>query len=104
MGKASRLQLLVYPFPIKSVVFDAASVAEARARFPGLRVVALERGRMTSTETDFQLPQVRDELRYVHRQELMQDHRSQQPGREKNENENVAFLYRRQRIHHLRII
>jgi gluconate 2-dehydrogenase alpha chain len=39
----------------------------------GLRVVALERGRMTSTEADFQVPQVRDELRYVHRQELMQD-------------------------------
>ncbi len=39
----------------------------------GLRVVALERGRMTTTEGDFQIPQVRDELRYVQRQGMMQN-------------------------------
>jgi len=39
----------------------------------GLRVVALERGGPTSTAVDFTLPQVRDELRYVHRQALAQD-------------------------------
>ena len=39
----------------------------------GLKVVALERGRMTTTEADFQVPFVRDELRYVQRQEMMQD-------------------------------
>ncbi|MBC7779501.1 MAG: GMC family oxidoreductase [Proteobacteria bacterium] len=39
----------------------------------GLKVVALERGKMTTTEADFQVPQVRDELRYVQRQEMMQD-------------------------------
>ena len=39
----------------------------------GLKVVALERGKMTTTEADFQLQQVRDELRYVQRQEMMQD-------------------------------
>src|ERR1700709_332016 len=37
----------------------------------GLKVVALERGRMTTTEADFQVPTVRDELRYVQRQEMM---------------------------------
>jgi gluconate 2-dehydrogenase alpha chain len=31
----------------------------------GLKVVALERGKMTTTDADFQLQQVRDELRYV---------------------------------------
>ena len=39
----------------------------------GLKVVALERGRMFSTAEDFQVPQVRDELRYVQRHELMQN-------------------------------
>jgi gluconate 2-dehydrogenase alpha chain len=39
----------------------------------GMKVVALERGRMTTTEADFQVPFVRDELRYVQRQEMMQD-------------------------------
>jgi gluconate 2-dehydrogenase alpha chain len=39
----------------------------------GLKVVALERGRMTTTEADYQVPSVRDELRYVQRQEMMQD-------------------------------
>src|ERR1700712_58780 len=39
----------------------------------GLTVVALERGKMTTTESDFQVPQVRDELRFVQRQEMMQD-------------------------------
>ena len=39
----------------------------------GLKVVALERGKMTTTESDFQVPYVRDELRYVQRQEMMQD-------------------------------
>jgi gluconate 2-dehydrogenase alpha chain len=39
----------------------------------GLKVVALERGKMTTTEGDFQVPQVRDELRFVQRQEMMQD-------------------------------
>jgi gluconate 2-dehydrogenase alpha chain len=39
----------------------------------GLKVVALERGKMFSTAEDFQVPQVRDELRYVQRHELMQN-------------------------------
>src|SRR3954463_5307989 len=37
----------------------------------GLKVVALERGGMRSTESDFQVPAVRDELRYVVRHDLM---------------------------------
>jgi gluconate 2-dehydrogenase alpha chain len=37
----------------------------------GLKVVALERGGARSTEADFQVPQVRDELRYVIRHDLM---------------------------------
>jgi gluconate 2-dehydrogenase alpha chain len=37
----------------------------------GLKVVALERGGQRSTEADFQVPQVRDELRYVVRHDLM---------------------------------
>src|SRR4051812_48022126 len=39
----------------------------------GLKVVALERGKMFTTAEDFQVPQVRDELRYVQRHELMQN-------------------------------
>src|SRR6201989_1288660 len=39
----------------------------------GLKVVALERGKMVSTAQDFGVPQVRDELRYVQRHELMQN-------------------------------
>src|SRR2546423_14821911 len=39
----------------------------------GLKVVALERGRTFSTADDFQVPHVRDELRYVQRHELMQN-------------------------------
>src|SRR3954462_2850824 len=39
----------------------------------GLRVVALERGKMFSTADAFQVPQIRDELRYVQRHELMQN-------------------------------
>ncbi|HZM45908.1 MAG TPA: GMC family oxidoreductase [Burkholderiales bacterium] len=39
----------------------------------GLKVVALERGGMRSTANDYSLPGVRDELRYVHRHDLMQD-------------------------------
>ena len=46
----------------------AKELAEA-----GLKVVALERGGPTNTATDFAVPGVRDELRYVHRQELMQN-------------------------------
>src|SRR6202165_2303768 len=37
----------------------------------GLKVVALERGGMRTTEADYQVPAVRDELRYVVRHELM---------------------------------
>ncbi|MEA2987926.1 MAG: gluconate 2-dehydrogenase alpha chain [Alphaproteobacteria bacterium] len=37
----------------------------------GLKVVALERGEMRSTDKDFAVPTVRDELRYVNRQDLM---------------------------------
>src|SRR5215813_11034740 len=37
----------------------------------GLKVVALERGAPRSTQDDFQIPQVRDELRYVTRNELI---------------------------------
>lgn len=39
----------------------------------GLKVVALERGGHRSTASDFAVPNIRDELRYVIRQELMQD-------------------------------
>ena len=37
----------------------------------GLKVVALERGSPRTTQEDFQVPQVRDELRYVSRNELI---------------------------------
>src|SRR3981081_1723278 len=37
----------------------------------GLKVVALERGGMRSTEADFSVPTVRDELRYVVHHDLM---------------------------------
>src|SRR2546428_12174439 len=37
----------------------------------GLKVVALERGGLRSTESDFTVPAVRDELRYVVRHDLM---------------------------------
>src|SRR3954469_23575992 len=39
----------------------------------GLKVVALERGAMRSTEKDFSVPNIRDELRYVVRHDLMQN-------------------------------
>src|SRR5437016_80035 len=39
----------------------------------GLKVVALERGASRATESDFAVPNVRDELRYVIRHELMQN-------------------------------
>src|SRR5215210_3677976 len=46
----------------------AKELAEA-----GLKVVALERGKPMETHKDFGVPQVRDELRYVQRHELMQN-------------------------------
>ena len=39
----------------------------------GLKVVALERGAMRTTEKDFAVPNIRDELRYVVRHDLMQN-------------------------------
>src|SRR5262249_25625130 len=39
----------------------------------GLKVVALERGAMRSSEKDYSLPNIRDELRYVVRHDLMQN-------------------------------
>ena len=39
----------------------------------GLKVVALERGGMRDPANDYALPGVRDELRYVHRHDLMQN-------------------------------
>ena len=39
----------------------------------GLNVVALERGDMRTAQNDYALPNIRDELRYVIRQELMQN-------------------------------
>ena len=39
----------------------------------GLKVVALERGSMRSTEKDYSVPNIRDELRYVVRHDLMQN-------------------------------
>src|ERR1700734_3206448 len=39
----------------------------------GLKVVALERGSMRSSENDYSLPNIRDELRYVVRHDLMQN-------------------------------
>src|SRR5262249_9429459 len=39
----------------------------------GLKVVALERGAMRSTDKDYAVPNIRDELRYVVRHDLMQN-------------------------------
>src|SRR5215475_6254244 len=39
----------------------------------GVRVVALERGAMRTTEGDFSVPMIRDELRYSSRHDLMQN-------------------------------
>src|ERR1700694_4771546 len=39
----------------------------------GLKVVALERGAMRSPANDYSLPNIRDELRYVVRHDLMQN-------------------------------
>src|SRR6202044_3083785 len=39
----------------------------------GLKVVALERGSMRTSENDYALPNIRDELRYVVRHDLMQN-------------------------------
>src|ERR1700709_2821381 len=46
----------------------AKELAEA-----GLKVVALERGAMRSTDKDYAVPNIRDELRYVVRHDLMQN-------------------------------
>src|SRR5213596_879512 len=46
----------------------AKELAEA-----GLKVVALERGENLTTEKDYAVPSIRDELRYVVRHELMQN-------------------------------
>jgi gluconate 2-dehydrogenase alpha chain len=46
----------------------AKELAEA-----GLKVVALERGAPRSSENDYSLPNIRDELRYVVRHDLMQN-------------------------------
>ncbi len=37
----------------------------------GLKVVAIERGEMRTTADDFAVPNIRDELRYINRQDLM---------------------------------
>src|SRR5581483_355194 len=39
----------------------------------GMKVVALERGAMRTPENDYALPNIRDELRYVQRHDLMQN-------------------------------
>src|ERR1700748_1040658 len=39
----------------------------------GMKVVALERGSLRSSENDYSLPNIRDELRYVVRHDLMQN-------------------------------
>src|SRR3977135_2746057 len=39
----------------------------------GMKVVALERGAPRSSENDYALPNIRDELRYVARHDLMQN-------------------------------
>src|SRR4051794_13021501 len=39
----------------------------------GLKVVALERGAMRTSDNDYSLPNIRDELRYVVRHDLMQN-------------------------------
>ena len=46
----------------------AKELAEA-----GLKVVALERGALRTSENDYSLPNIRDELRYVVRHDLMQN-------------------------------
>jgi gluconate 2-dehydrogenase alpha chain len=46
----------------------AKELAEA-----GLKVVALERGSIRSTDKDYSVPNIRDELRYVVRHDLMQN-------------------------------
>src|SRR4249920_2876166 len=47
-------------------------LAKELAEF-GLKVVALERGAMRSTDKDYAVPNIRDELRYVVRHDLMQN-------------------------------
>src|ERR1700744_6566580 len=39
----------------------------------GMKVVALERGAIRTSENDYALPNIRDELRYVVRHDLMQN-------------------------------
>src|SRR5260370_38191632 len=39
----------------------------------GLKVIALERGAPRSSENDYSLPNIRDELRYVVRHDLIQN-------------------------------
>jgi gluconate 2-dehydrogenase alpha chain len=39
----------------------------------GLKIVALERGIRRETNPDFAIPQIRDELRYAQRHDLMMD-------------------------------
>ena len=47
-------------------------LAKELAEF-GLKVVALERGAPRTSENDYSLPNIRDELRYVVRHDLMQN-------------------------------
>src|SRR5258706_8792690 len=51
----------------------AGGVLATEPTAAGLKVVALERGSVRSTESDFAVPAVRDELRYVIRHDLMQN-------------------------------
>jgi gluconate 2-dehydrogenase alpha chain len=62
--------------PVDAVVIGmgwAGSIVARELAAAGLRVVGLERGPVRTTEADFTLPQVHDELRYAEHHELMQD-------------------------------
>ena len=48
----------------------------------GLKIVALERGMRRDTNPDFAVPQIRDELRYAQRTDLMTGSCSYCPGLE----------------------
>ena len=55
------------------VLMATSSRASERLRALGLKVVALERGADRTTTADYTVPRVRDELRFVHRHDLMQN-------------------------------
>src|SRR5215475_2349540 len=62
--------------PVDAVIIGmgwAGSIVASELVDAGLQVVGLERGPVRTTEADFILPRVHDELRYAQHHELMQD-------------------------------